>query len=108
MFTAFTKPLIIILSLTTATGVFLHDTRIDKATSLGMNLHSQVGNYEGSVKLVTTGDMHTHHERVSLSQALTQQPRIQPRESENRKYVTQSMHGHGGRHAFDNAFLPVV
>jgi len=108
MLSTLSNSFIMLLSLVTATGVFLHDTRVDKAASLSMNIYSQVGMYEGNVKLVSAGDMHTHHERVSLSNALSQQPRIQPRENENRKYVTQSTHGHGGRHAFDNAYLPVV
>jgi len=110
MLSSFINPILITLSLSTATGVFLHDTRVDKATAIGFTAPVVNSAAEASPKLVSISDLHTHSERVSLSQALQdlkgQNPRIQPR-NEEKKYLLQknTVRGH---HAFDNYYLPIV
>jgi hypothetical protein len=102
----------ILLSLTTTGGVLIHDTKMDKlASSLSMPLITSY--YDAATKFsqLATADLHPHVERHSLSQAVNdfnlQQPRIQPRASEDRRHLMQK-HVSRGHHAFDNYNLPLV
>jgi hypothetical protein len=112
MFNALFHPLVII-SLSIATGVFVHDTRLDKAAQMALSLPSLIATTD-SVNTKTfglTGDPHTHAERGSLSQTVHElkstSPRIQPRAHEDRKHLMQKHIGRG-HHAFDNYNLPLV
>lgn len=93
-------PLSIFLSLSTATGVFVHDTRIDKATLSVMSAPSVSAGYQSNTKLVNYAtDSHTHVERHSLSQSLhelrSENPRVQPRTNNDKKYLTHKNLGFG-------------
>lgn len=112
MFSAILSPLTIFMSLSTATGVLVHDMHIDSAATAAFAMPSVLASYENNNKLSNLGgDAHTHVERGSLAQAVTelrnQNPRIQPRASGDKKYLLQNrvMRGH---HAFDNYNLPIV
>lgn len=101
----------IMLSLFTATGVALHDTKVDKAFSSSAMAASIIKRTDSSTtNLSVSSDLHTHAHRVSLSQAVQDiqgnTPRIQPRE-DHKKHVTPKnvVRGH---HAFDNYSLPLV
>lgn len=103
-------PISIFLSLSTATGVLLHDTKLDKAASLAPAVTANFDPAEQrSVKLV--GDAHTHVDRSSLSQAVrdirAQNPRIQPRSTEDKKHMLQK-NVPRGFHTFDTYNIPLV
>lgn len=104
------NPLAIFLSLSTLLGVVVHDTRIDKAASVALTLPTTAANYDGSIKLVQTSDLHTHVERISFAQAahmFAVSPSLQPRVHEDKKHLLQQ-NVPKGHHPFDNYTLPVV
>lgn len=89
-FSLLVTPLSIFLSLSTASGVFIHDMRIDKVTIAAITAPVVVA---GSVQMVNfASDLHTHSERGSLQQVgeASQNPLIQPRSAhKNKKYLTK-------------------
>ena len=105
-------PLIVLASLSTASGVVLHDTRLDKMAVTAITAPASSATYEaGNVKTVSLStDAHTHTERNSLSQVVNDlkspNPRQQPRSTEDKKYLMQK-HAPRGVHAFDNYYLPL-
>jgi hypothetical protein len=105
-------PLSIFLSLSTATGILVHDMRIDKATMTALAIPAVLASYQASAKLVDfSHDLHTHVERSSLNQAVSdiqgQNPRIQPRSGDDKKYVTQKNVGFG-HSPFDEYLQPLT
>lgn len=106
-------PLSIFLSLSTATGVLVHDTRIDKATMTALSSPSPVASGQADSKLVVniSGDAHTHTERHSLSQAVhdlkADNPRLHPRSPADKKYLSQKNLGLG-HDPFDSYALPLA
>ena len=111
MFAQIINPIIIAMSLSTAAGVFLHDTRIDKMTATALSLPSLVTYADIDRVSSLKSDLHTHIERGSLAQAVhdlkAQHPRIQPRETHDRRHMMQKI-APKGHHAFDNYSLPIV
>lgn len=105
-------PLIALASLSTASGVVLHDTRLDKMAITAITAPAASASYEaGNVKTVNlSADAHTHTERNSLSQVVNDlkspNPRQQPRGSEDKKYLLQKQ-APKGVHAFDSYYLPL-
>ncbi|HET6746677.1 MAG TPA: hypothetical protein VFH06_01050 [Candidatus Saccharimonadales bacterium] len=97
-----------LLSIGTASGIFIHDTKLDKATATFLT--APTVQYDLSGKPVITNDTHPHAERTSFSQAMrsyqTSTPGIQPR-SEDRRHLLQK-YAPKGHHAFDNYNLPLV
>ena len=99
----------ITISLLTASGVLIHDSRIDKASS---TIRTQT--VKRTVK-VTTGDLdlsvdpHTHPEKGahSLKGFTYKNPIAPPRNQKVKKYLQQNIEPRG-RHAFDNHYLPLV
>ncbi len=102
-------PLSIALSLSTATGVLLHDTKLDKAAALAPAMASSFDSANRTTKLI--GDPHTHAERGSLSQAVrdlkAQNPRVQPRSTEDKKHLMQK-NTPRGYHSFDSYNTPLI
>ena len=103
--------LAITLSLFTATGVAIHDTKVDKAFTSSTIPITIAKRSESSVtNLAVANDLHTHAHRVSLSQAVQDiqgnAPRIHPRE-DNKKHMAQK-HAVRGYHPFDNYTLPII
>ena len=93
---------IITLSLATATGIFIHDGRIDKAVEykpLPLEVTAQ--------KISTQPHNHSEHHGKPLSNASKQTPSRPPRVYRMKRYMLQNYEPKG-RHAFDNCFLPVV
>lgn len=112
MLPSFINSTALIVSLSTATGVLLHDMRIDKAMTTALAVPASQAVYETGGKLVNfTTDLHTHTERNSFSQAVhdlnSQTPRVQPRNMEDRKHLLPK-YAARGHHAFDNYNLPIV
>lgn len=85
MLQTFTKPLAILLTLLTVSGVLMHDTQIDKAVTVAVALPAVLASY-GVADFAAKSADHTHTKRVSIT---SQQPRMQPRNSDDKKYVTQ-------------------
>jgi hypothetical protein len=104
------SPLSILVSFSTLFGVIIHDTKIDQLTT-ALAVPAVIASYEGVTGAIKNTDPHTHVERMSLSQYVrgmsSDNPRIQPRLSEEKKYALQKnvMKGH---HAFDNYYLPMI
>lgn len=107
------NPIAILISLSTATGVLLHDMHIDKAAVTALNLPSSLVTYDANSGKITaiSNDLHTHTERNSLAQVVhdlkTPSPRLLPRHNEDRKHLMQKVVARG-HHAFDNYNLPLV
>jgi hypothetical protein len=110
MFTQLFHSIIIAMSLSTTTGILLHDTRIDKMTATALSTPSLV-TYADIDKVAFKADLHPHVERTSFSQVVhdihNQNPRIQPRENHDRKHMMQK-YAPKGHHAFDNYSLPLA
>lgn len=110
MYTQLISTISLFLSLLTVSGVMLHDTRIDKATSLLATPLSSAQYDASPNKVQLSGDAHTHVERSSFSQAMrvyqTTTPST-PTRSDDRKHMMQR-HAPKGHHPFDNYNLPVV
>ncbi len=102
---------VVMISLTTASGVLLHDTRIDKAASIAVMPLAHL-NVETGTRLVRTApnDFHTHVERTQvghsspLLHSLT--PSIAPR-NDDKKHFAQKF-APKGHHPFDNYNLPII
>lgn len=104
------KPIVISISLATAFGIFVHDSRIDKATAAAIALPAVVVTYHlSSVMTLLGSDAHTHTERGSLAQAVldlkAQNPRLQPRSSEDKRHQLQK-YAARGYHPFDSYYTP--
>lgn len=102
--------LAILLSLTTSTGILLHDTKVDKAAILALS-RVPITPYvtqESTIKLEST--VHPHVERTSLSRAMTelraQNPRVAP-DKEGKKYRLQKKVGKGIQ-VSDGYYLPLA
>lgn len=110
MFTVLINPLAILMSLSTATGVFIHDMHLDQAATT-MAMPAAMANVDTTKTAALSGADHTHVERASASQTILQlnshTPKIQPRVLEGKQHLLQKrvMRGH---HAFDNYNLPMV
>jgi hypothetical protein len=112
MFSSFMNTLAIALSLSTAGGLFLHDMHIDMAASAALAMPAAPVNYDtNNNKLMNfSNDAHTHVERNAFSQLIDRQgqnPRVQPRATEDKKHLLQKQVGRG-HHPFDNYHLPLV
>jgi hypothetical protein len=111
MFTSIFNSIAILLSLSTATGILVHDTKIDKATIvLATPLTIATSDTSGRTIDIQT-DLHTHVERTSVADSLSafqaDNPRLQPRIFEDKKHLL-SRHVSRGHHAFDSYNLPIV
>lgn len=99
----------IMLSLSTATGVVIHDTKVDKAF-VSTVYSSAASKTAAPTNLVKMNDLHTHVERGSIAQFVHEMkssaPRINPRD-DVKKHMTQK-HVVRGHHPFDNYNLPIV
>ena len=112
MFNLIINPLAIAISVSTAFGIFIHDTKIDKFAMTALALPAVVASYDASAKLAHIApDLHTHAERTSISQAVNdlraQNPRVQPRHNDDKKHLMQR-HAARGSHSFDTYNLPVA
>jgi len=109
MFSNLINSLVVMTSLATSGSLFVHELSIDKATA-AMAPPALSVTSAASKSLSLGGNAHTHTERTSLSQALSDlrahNPQIQPR-NETKKHLMQKRVAKG-HHAFDNYNLPIV
>lgn len=94
------NPLMALFSIFTSTGVFLHDTQVDKAAVTALAPPAIISESEPLPQpTFRKSDPHTHPEHSSLSQAVRDlkaaNPRIQPRRDENRRHLTGERHVKG-------------
>lgn len=93
MFPLLINPIPLILTLSTAFGVLVHDTQIDKATATAMTMPITIVAYGAADIALKLNDPHVHSERAPLSEGVrdlkASQPRVQPRNGDDKKYVTQ-------------------
>lgn len=96
------------LSLLLSFGIFVHDSHVDKAYS----------NNHGDIQAITQRPIeesrtpHVHPEFNPMGATLSksfayQNPSIAPRRDSHHKELLRILES-GGRHAFDNATLPIV
>lgn len=112
MFTTLLNSFAIILSLNTATGVLVHETKVDKATVTVLAPPLLVDSFDVSTKSASIqSELHTHVERTSIAQALSNErseaPSTRPRAFDDKKYLLPKnvVRGH---HAFDSYNLPLA
>lgn len=105
------NPIAVIISFTTMFGVVVHDTQFDRLTVRMLAPPAVVLSAGLASAPVQPNDPHTHVERVSGSKLmrslLASNPRIQPRNNEEKKHMMQKHAGRGHR-PFDNYNLPVL
>jgi hypothetical protein len=102
----------IAISLTTAVGVLIHDTKIDQATTTALAVPIVMAGFESIDRQTKfAGDPHTHSERSSLSQAIRDlrasggTPRVQPRDDDKKYHLQKKVAK--GTHAFDGYYMPL-
>ena len=100
----------IAVSLTTATGVMIHDSRFDKAMDghLSWKVDNQPLKYDSG----SGPKPHVHPDNANVGSARFAQsqnanPSFPPREQRLKKYLSQNIEPRG-RHAFDSYHLPVI
>jgi hypothetical protein len=106
MFSHLLNSLAVLISLTTTSGILVHDTHIDQAVA-AIAMPTVLASHDTPGRL--GAETHTHVERASVSRVVTtlnaHTPGMQPRE--DRKHL-MSKHVARGHHAFDNYNLPIV
>ncbi|MBC7869019.1 hypothetical protein H7X69_02485 [Candidatus Saccharibacteria bacterium] len=107
MFPLLINPLSLLLTLSTAFGVLVHDTQLDTAAKTALTVPIAIVAYGGTDMVMKMNDQHIHNERVSLSQSLGQlkgeQPRTQTRGGDDKKYFVQkksSVHSYGSEYVW--------
>lgn len=93
----------IIITLITATGILIHDTKVDYATKTALALPAILITLDLD-KAFRHGSDHTHVERVSLSQAMRTMPKVKPHDGYSRFLLTQKVNK--GTQPFDGYYLP--
>ena len=117
MFQTFSNWFMTAISLMTAMGVFMHDGRVDKAAMTALENPFSAKHFQdmSAVQRLTNfaqTDAHTHPDHNAAKSLLTnsfgyRSPTVPPRNKEddkNRLEVPEDV----GRHAFDDAHLPVI
>lgn len=75
-----------LIALLAAIGVLVHDTGVDQATAAAITMPmAAVGAAEASK--LNPSDPHTHTERHPFSRIVAQQPAVQPRNENDKKYL---------------------
>lgn len=80
------NPILAMLSFGTATGILVHDTSVDKAAVVALASPQTTTSDHGALH----ADTHTHTHRINFNsfvRSQTSNPRIQPRNSDEKKYT---------------------
>lgn len=93
MYPLLINPIPLLLTLSAAFGVLIHDTQVDRAASTIMSTPVAIVSSGESGVSSKMNDLHVHSERVSVPQNVdelkTSQPRTKPRDGDDKKYVVQ-------------------
>jgi hypothetical protein len=111
MFQIIISPLAVLISLSTSTGVLIHETKVDKLASLTMApVEVATKKVAENGLALLDGMPHTHSEGTSLTSASrelrTQSPSLTPRRDKDDKYRLQKKVSRGV-HLFDSYHLPL-
>lgn len=105
----FIGPFAVLLSLSTSTGIFLHETKVDKLTILAMVAPTVAAQKVAGGGLLESMP-HTHSEAGLLTSSSrefnTKSPGITPRRDRDEKYRLQKRVSRG-THLFDSYHLPL-
>ena len=86
----FIKPLPIIVTLITTTGILIHDMHIDKAATVAIALPALVAS-TGALEKVISPNYHTHVERAEIPRSNTSVrsslPNVRPPRDDDREYT---------------------
>jgi hypothetical protein len=102
---ALSTPISFMISLSALAGVTLHDTKIDKLATTFSGIPAMMSHAESGSKGISN-DLHTHVERVQLSEVHSAQPRIAPRGDQKKHMIQKNMPK--GAHRYDGYSLPIV
>lgn len=109
MFQIIISPLFILLSLSTSTGILLHETKVDKLATLAMATPAKAAKKLSSGKLLESMP-HTHSDagtfESSSRELRTQSNGMAPRRDRDEKYRLQKAVPRG-YHLFDSHHLPL-
>ena len=104
------------ISLFTAMGVFMHDSRVDKASTIALSSvvslgYAPVKTVSGRYSDFMSSDAHTHPDHNAANKSLIssffyQSPSVAPKRKSHRKELARQTAE--PRHAFDNANLPIL
>lgn len=85
------KPLPLLFTLATATGVLLHDTRIDRAASIAFALPTAIIGYAALDSLTSKRGDHVHTDITTGFQRHLKStaPSMQPRNENDREFIQQ-------------------
>lgn len=103
----------IFISLFTATGIFVHEVHVDRATATSVAVRTGALKKPGAPATPADANIgaepHTHpdHGARTLKGFSYKSPTAPPREQKMKKYMMQNIEPRG-RHAFDNHHLPLV
>ena len=91
----FVHPLAIAFTLATTAGVVMHDTQLDRATTVALALPAAAAiTYAGVDNAIKSGDAHVHVERAEAPKqnirAAT--PRLQPRDDDRRYLLNKKVY----------------
>jgi len=93
-------PILFIIAV--ATGVLVHDMRIDKAASVALALPAVLATY-GAAHFVGSGSEHVHVERVAFSHQSSiyhsSLPKITPRDNDRHYVQPKKSDASGGDHS---------
>jgi hypothetical protein len=84
------KPLSLLFTVVATFGVLVHDTQVDRATTVALALPTAFATFAAIDTMAKSTDQHVHVERASAPKQLGSLqlsiPRIQPRDDE-RRYI---------------------
>lgn len=104
------SPIIVLLSLSTSFGVFVHETKVDKLATLAiMSPAAATQKVSAYGMALLEGMPHTHIESGLVKQSnelSAKNPSLTPRRDKDEKYRLQKKVSRG-THLFDSYYLPI-
>jgi len=89
MFPILLNPIPLLLTISTAFGVFVHDVQLTHIAQAASIPAISAGYMAASEVAHKFSDQHPHVERMNLGRSSSNQPSIQPRNGEDKKYISQ-------------------
>ncbi len=89
MFPILLNPIPLILTISTAFGVLVHDAQLNHVVAAASVPAISVGYVAASDLVHKFADQHTHVERMNMGRTTSSEPSIQPRNNDEKKYVSQ-------------------
>lgn len=95
MYPLLINPAPLIFTIATTFGVLIHDTQIDRASTLALSVPAALVGYAAADAASKSGD-HVHVERASVGHRLgalrSSMPRVQPRDDDRRYIQTKKLY----------------